>query len=176
MKNDDNIGHSILNGIFKANEDIQNSQSVFKGNQIHSSISLLLSPIFYTIKDTNEHFSGHRVSLNSYERGTVRNEYSFNNEGSNGVGLAFVFTYSQSRNIVTVKKDLSLLDFFAFILGMLAGFSFLSRVSKFIFEKCGWLDYNDKMYEEFKEEINKDDINNNKQNIELAYKSKGMSE
>ena len=178
MKNDDNIGHSILNGIFKANEDIQNSQSVFKGNQIHSSISLLLSPIFYTIKDTNEHFSGHRVSLNSYERGTVRNEYSFNNEGSNGVGLDFVFTYSQSRNIVTVKKDLSLLDFFAFILGMLAGFSFLSRVSKFIFEKCGWLDYNDKMYEEFKEEINKDDINNNnKQNIEMqCQQSKQISE
>ena len=66
--------------------------------------------------------------------------------------------------MVTVKKDISLLDFFAFILGMLAGFSFLSRVSKFIFEKCNVLNYSENNFTEFKEEIMKED----NKNIEMS--------
>ena len=150
------IGHSILNGIFKPNEDIQNNQYVFKGDKSPSKISLQLSPIFYSIKSRDEHLSGYRLSLVGYTQGEVRNEYSFGNE-SKGVKLLFEFSFNQSRNMVTVKKDISLLDFFAFILGMLAGFSFLSRVSKFIFEKCNVLNYSENNFTEFKEEIMKED-------------------
>ena len=48
---------------------------------------------------------------------------------------------SQNSNIINVKKDISFLDFFAFMLGILAGFAFLSRVSKHILEKCNCLNY-----------------------------------
>ena len=122
-----------------------------------------MSPIFYSIKSRDEHLSGYRLSLVGYTQGEVRNEYSFGNE-SKGVKLLFEFSFNQSRNMVTVKKDISLLDFFAFILGMLAGFSFLSRVSKFIFEKCNVLNYSENNFTEFKEEIMKED----NKNIEMS--------
>lgn len=158
---DSNIGRSILTGIFKPNDDIENTQYVFKGNEKKSIIEVLLSPIFYSIKSNNKHLSGYRLSLASYERGDVRNEYSFGND-SEGVSIGIEFEFNQSKNMVTVKKDISLLDFFAFILGMLAGFSFLSRVSKFIFESCGLLNYSDDNFKKLTEEMNQNiEMNNN---------------
>ena len=134
---------------------------MFKGNEKKSIIEVLLSPIFYSIKSNNKHLSGYRLSLASYERGDVRNEYSFGND-SEGVSIGIEFEFNQSKNMVTVKKDISLLDFFAFILGMLAGFSFLSRVSKFIFESCGLLNYSDDNFKNLTEEMNQNiEMNNN---------------
>ena len=44
------------------------------------------------------------------------------------------------------------MDFLAFILGMLAGFSFISRISKFLLEKCNFFNYSEEDYIEFREE------------------------
>jgi hypothetical protein len=48
-----------------------------------------------------------------------------------------------------------MLDFWAFILGILAGFSFLSRISKFICEKFKIFDQSCEDYVEFEEEKDK---------------------
>ena len=102
------------------------------------------SAIYYSI-ESDDNFSGHRISLLNYQRNELKNEYSFKNSG-NGVKLDFKFTVSQNSNIVNVKKDISFFDFFAFMLGILAGFAFLSRVSKHILEQCNCLNYTGDRY------------------------------
>ena len=137
--NDKKPGYSIAEGIFKANDDITKTKYIFKGDETPSVISLSLSAIYYSI-ESDDNFSGHRISFLNYQRNELKNEYSFKNS-DNGVKLDFKFTVSQNSNIVNVKKDISLLDFFAFLLGILAGFAFLSRVSKHILEKYNCLNY-----------------------------------
>ena len=137
--NDKKPGYSIAEGIFKANDDIIKTKYVFKGDETPSVISLSLSAIYYSI-ESDDNFSGHRISFLTYQRNELKNEYSFKSS-DNGVKLDFKFTVSQNSNIVNVKKDISLLDFFAFMLGILAGFAFLSRVTKHILEKCNCLNY-----------------------------------
>ena len=87
----------------------------------------MFSPVYYDIKNSNEKLNGQRMSLNSYEKGSIRNQYTFNNP-SKGVKLDFYFIVNQNANIVNVKKDISILDFFAFLFGIFAGFAFLSLV------------------------------------------------
>jgi hypothetical protein len=137
--NEKKPGYSIAEGIFKANDDITKTKYVFKGDEIPSVISLSLTALYYSI-ESDDNFSGHRISFLTYQRNELKNEYSFKNS-DNGVKLDFQFTVSQNSNIINVKKDISFLDFFAFMLGMLAGFAFLSRVSKHILEKCNCLNY-----------------------------------
>ena len=152
-------GYSIAEGIFKANDDITKMKYVFKGDNIPSIISLSLSSIYYSIQ-SDDSFSGHRISFLNYQRNGIKNEYSFNNKDA-GVKLDFEFTVSPNSNIINVKKDISLIDFFAFLLGILAGFGFLSRVTKHVLEKCNCLDYTEAdRFVVLKEEI--------PQNIELG--------
>ena len=159
-------GYSIVEGIFKANDDITKTKYVFKGDKTPAVISLSLSPLYYSI-DSGDNFSGHRISFLTYQRNELQNEYSFNFDGT-GVKLDFEFTVSQNSNIVSVKKDISLLDFFAFMLGILAGFAFLSRVTKHILEKCNCLNYTSNQFEFVElQEVN----DNNKFNIEMAQKN-----
>ena len=132
-------GYSFAEGIFKANDDITNMKYVFKGDNMPSIISLSLSSIYYSI-ESDDSFSGHRISFLNYQRNELKNEYNFNTKDS-GVKLDFEFTVSPNSNIVNVKKDISLIDFFAFLLGILAGFGFLSRVTKHVLEKCNCLNY-----------------------------------
>ena len=132
-------GYSIAEGIFKANDDITKMKYVFKGDKSPSVISISLASLYYSI-ESDDSLSGHRISFLNYQRNEVKNEYSFTNI-NNGVKLDFKFTVSPNSNIVSVKKDISLLDFFAFLLGILAGFGFLSRVTKFVLEKCNCLNY-----------------------------------
>ena len=153
-------GYSIAEGIFKANDDITKTKYVFKGDKTPSVISLSLSAIYYSI-ESDDNFSGHRISFLSYQRNELKNEYSFKTP-ENGVKLDFQFTVSQNSNIINVKKDISLLDFFAFMLGILAGFAFLSRVSKHILEKCNFLDYTGDNFVILNEEVPK--------NIEMEIK------
>ncbi len=157
-------GHSFITGIFKANDDIINNRYVFKGNEESSKIYLMFSPVYYDIKNSNEKLNGQRMSLNSYEKGSIRNQYTFNNP-SKGVQLDIYFIVNQNGNFVNVKKDISILDFFAFLLGILAGFAFLSRVTKFILESCNFMNYSEDeiKFEKLKEE------NDDKQ-IELSNK------
>lgn len=56
---------------------------------------------------------------------------------------------------MTSKNQLELMDFFAFVLGMLAGFSFLSRIGKYLCEKCKIFDYSLEDYSELQEEGDK---------------------
>ena len=149
--NDKKPGYSIAEGIFKANDDITKTKYVFKGDEAPSVISLSLSPIYYSI-EADDNFSGHRISLLNYQRNELKNEYSFKSS-DNGVKLDFKFTVSQNSNIVNVKKDISFFDFFAFMLGILAGFAFLSRVSKHILEKCNCLNYTGDRYVILDEEM-----------------------
>ncbi len=149
--NDKKPGYSIAEGIFKANDDITKTKYVFKGDETPSVISLALSAIYYSI-ESDDNFSGHRISFLTYQRNELKNEYSFKNS-DNGVKLDFKFTVSQNSNIVNVKKDISLLDFFAFMLGILAGFAFLSRVSKHILEKCNCLNYTGDTFVILNEEV-----------------------
>ena len=139
INNEKKPGYSIAEGIFKANDDITKTKYVFKGDEAPSVISLSLSAIYYSI-ESDENFSGHRISFLNYQRNELKNEYSFKTS-EYGVKLDFKFTVSQNSNIVNVIKDISLLDFFAFMLGILAGFAFLSRVSKHVLEKCNCLNY-----------------------------------
>ena len=151
-------GYSIAEGIFKANDDITKMKYVFKGDNIPSIISLSLSSLYYSI-ESDDSFSGHRISFLNYQRNELKNEYNFNTKDS-GVKLDFEFTVNPNSNIVNVKKDISLIDFFAFLLGILAGFGFLSRVTKHILEKCNCLNYTEpNNFVELKEE--------NNQNIEM---------
>jgi hypothetical protein len=53
---------------------------------------------------------------------------------------------------VNSRKQIEMLDFWAFILGILAGFSFLSRISKFVCEKFKICDQSREDYVEFKED------------------------
>ena len=53
-----------------------------------------------------------------------------------------------------------MLDFFAFLLGILAGFAFLSRVTKHVLEKCNFLNYTSDNFIVLQEE--------NPQSIELG--------
>ena len=156
-------GHSFITGIFKANDDIINNRYVFKGDEKPSKISLMFSPVYYNIQNLNEKLIGQRMSLNSYEKGSIRNQYTFNNP-SKGVKLDFHFIVNQNANIVNVKKDISILDFFAFLLGILAGFAFLSRVTKYIFETCEIMNYSEEGIEKF----NKLEEENDDKQIELA--------
>ena len=158
--NDKKPGYSIAEGIFKANDDITKTKYVFKGDEAASIISLSLSPLYYSIQ-SEDNFSGHRISFLTYQRNELKNEYSFKTS-DNGVKLDFKFTVSQNSNIVNVKKDISLLDFFAFMLGILAGFAFLSRVSKHILEKCNYLNYTGDNFVILNEEV--------PQNIEMEIK------
>ena len=134
-------GYSMAECIFKANNDITKMKYVFKGDDIPSKISLSLSSIYYSIQ-SDDSFSGHRISFLNYQRNGIKNEYSFNSEDT-GVKVDFVFTVSPNSNIINVKKDISLIDFFAFLLGILAGFAFLSRVTKHVLEKCNFLNYSE---------------------------------
>ena len=123
----------------------------------------MFSPVYYNIQNLDEKLIGQRMSLNSYEKGSIRNQYTFNNP-SNGVKLDFYFIVNQNANIVNVKKDISILDFFAFLLGILAGFAFLSRVTKYIFETCEIMNYSEEDIEKF----NKLEEENDDKQIELA--------
>ena len=152
-------GYSMAECIFKANNDITKMKYVFKGDDIPSKISLSLSSIYYSIQ-SDDSFSGHRISFLNYQRNGIKNEYSFNSEDM-GVKVDFVFTVSPNSNIINVKKDISLIDFFAFLLGILAGFAFLSRVTKHVLEKCNFLNYSeDDSFVVLREEV--------PQNIELG--------
>lgn len=159
--NDKKPGYSIAEGIFKANDDITKTKYVFKGDDTPSIISLSLAAIYYSI-ESDDNFSGHRISLLTYQRNELKNEYSFRTSDI-GVKLDFKFTVSQNSNIVNVKKDISFLDFFAFMLGILAGFAFLSRVSKHILEKCNCLNYTGDNFVILNEEV--------PQNIEMEIKN-----
>ena len=151
-------GYSIAEGIFKANNDIKKMKYVFKGDDIPSKISLSLSSIYYSIQ-SDDSFSGHRISFLNYQRNGIKNEYSFNSKDT-GVKLDFDFEVSPNSNIINVKKDITLIDFFAFLLGILAGFAFLSRVTKHILEKCNCLNYTEDNFVILNEEI--------PQNIEMG--------
>ena len=152
-------GYSMAEGIFKANNDITKMKYVFKGDDLPSKISLSLSSIYYSIQ-SDDSFSGHRISFLNYQRNGIKNEYSFNSKDT-GVKVDFVFTVSPNSNIINVKKDISLIDFFAFLLGILAGFAFLSRVTKHVLEKCNCLNYSeDDSFVVLREEV--------PQNIELG--------
>jgi hypothetical protein len=150
-------GYSIAEGIFKANDDITKMKYVFKGDKIPSVISLSLSSLYYSI-ESDDSFSGHRINFLNYQRNELKNEYSFTTN-MGGAKLDFEFVVSPNSNIVNVKKDISLLDFFAFLLGILAGFAFLSRVTKHVLEKCNFLNYTSDNFVVLQEE--------NIQNIEL---------
>ena len=63
-----------------------------------------------------------------------------------------------------MKKDISLLDFFAFMLGILAGFAFLSRVTKYIMEKFNCMNYTSDRYIVLHDEI----VSGDNQNIEMG--------
>ena len=123
----------------------------------------MFSPVYYNIQNLNEKLIGQRMSLNSYEKGSIRNQYTFNNP-SKGVKLDFHFIVNQNANIVNVKKDISILDFFAFLLGILAGFAFLIRVTKYIFDTCENMNY----YEEDFEKFNKFEVKNDDKQIEFV--------
>jgi hypothetical protein len=151
INNEKKPGYSIAEGIFKANDDITKTKYVFKGEDTPSVISLSLSAIYYSI-ESDENFSGHRINFLNYQRNELKNEYTFKTS-DNGVKLDFKFTVSQNSNIVNVIKDISLLDFFAFMLGILAGFAFLSRVSKHILEKCNCLNYTGDNFVVLNEEV-----------------------
>ena len=131
---------------------------VFKGDDIPSKISLSLSSIYYSIQ-SDDSFSGHRISFLNYQRNGIKNEYSFNSKDT-GVKLDFAFEVSPNSNIINVKKDITLIDFFAFLLGILAGFAFLSRVTKHILEKCNCLNYTEDNFVILNEEV--------PQNIEMG--------
>ncbi len=98
----------------------------------------------------------------NYQRNELKNEYTFK-ASDNGVRLDFKFTVSANSNIVNVIKDISLLDFFAFMLGILAGFAFLSRVTKHILEKCNFLNYTGDNFVILNEEV--------PQNIEMGLQN-----
>jgi len=51
-----------------------------------------------------------------------------------------------------LKKQVELLDFVGFILGMLAGLSFLSRVAKYICEMLDVFNYTLEKYQQFVDE------------------------
>jgi len=55
---------------------------------------------------------------------------------------------------VTKNNQFDIIDFFAFILGMLAGFSFISRISKYFLEKYNILNYSEEEYVSFNNEEN----------------------
>ena len=161
INNEKKPGYSIAEGIFKANDDITKTKYVFKGDETPSVISLSLSAIYYSI-ESDENFSGHRINFLNYQRNELKNEYTFK-ASDNGVRLDFKFTVSANSNIVNVIKDISLLDFFAFMLGILAGFAFLSRVTKHILEKCNFLNYTGDNFVILNEEV--------PQNIEMGLQN-----
>jgi hypothetical protein len=74
------------------------------------------------------------------------------------------------------------LDFWAFILGMVAGFSFLSRIIKFTMEKCHVFDYSWENYVELhedekeKKEEKLDNLEKNSSNAKfIIYKQENSS-
>ena len=59
-----------------------------------------------------------------------------------------------------MKKQVELLDFGGFILGMLAGLAFFSRVTKYILEKMDLFNYSSDNYQELVEEATKQEAEN----------------
>ena len=151
VNNDKKLGYSIAEGIFKANDDITKTKYVFKGDEAASVISLSFSALYYSV-ESDENFSGHRINFLAYQRNELKNEYSFRSSDY-GVKLDFKFTISQNSNIVNVNKDISLLDFFAFMLGIFSGFAFMSRITKYILEKCNFLNYSGDNFVILNEEV-----------------------
>jgi hypothetical protein len=60
--------------------------------------------------------------------------------------------YASNSYQINAKQQIEFLDFYAFILGMLAGFSFLSRISKYLLEKFDICNVSMETYQELEEE------------------------
>ena len=123
---DKKYGYSQLEGIFKPDENLNNNY-LFSGND-PSAINIFLTPIYFSRKSDNTHLQGYRLTFNSYERGSITNNISklFNND----IGLDIKINISASQYEINVWKQIAILDFYAFILGMFAGLSFITRILK----------------------------------------------
>lgn len=67
--------------------------------------------------------------------------------------LLFKFIYNTNSYQVNTKKQLELLDFIAFLLGLLAGFSFLSKITKYLCDRCNCLNITENDFAELEEEL-----------------------
>ena len=133
-------------------------------------VNILLSPIFYHNTYERKNLSGYRADFKSYTKGSTKNMYNFYSS-NNGVKLDFLFTYTTNFYEINLKKQVELLDFGGFILGTLAGLSFLSRIVKFTAEKLNIFNYNAEGYKEFvDEEIAKEVEDNAKKEMECKIK------
>jgi hypothetical protein len=63
---------------------------------------------------------------------------------------------------VNRRNSMDITDVLALILGMQAGLSFLSRISKYLLEKCNWMNYSE---EENTNLILNENSSNNKQTL-----------
>jgi len=127
-------GYSKLDGIFLPDNDIKNNYLF--GGLNSNSIDLLLTPILYSKKNDEVNLHGYRSTFRNYERGSVKSIINTFSE-KEGVKLKFNFAFASNQYEINVWKQIAFLDFYAFILGMFAGLSFLTRMMKYAFEKMG---------------------------------------
>jgi len=163
-------GYSKLTGILKPNDE-NNLNYVFKGST-PSSLSLLLTPVYFHDKYSNKSMAGYRISQKAYRRGSSRNEFNFYSV-HNGVKIDFEFLFATNFYEINIKKQIELLDFFAFILGFLAGFSFLSKVAKNFMESFMIFDHTIESYQEFldEKEKEKDEKSRNENKVEVKVEN-----
>jgi hypothetical protein len=148
-------GYSKLEGIFKPDHNIK-SNYVFKGGD-PNQVQIYLTPIFYSSKVDGTNLAGFRASTRPYILGSVRNEFDFY-RNQNGVKLQFQFIYSTNSSQINAKKQIEFLDFFGFIMGMIAGFSFLSRISKYLCERCNIFNVSEQNYAEMIDEVVEEEV------------------
>ena len=116
------------------------------------------------------------LNLNEFKVSNVKSVLpSFSNKENNteNNSIKFKIHFELGENIIQVigKKDFTELAFFVYFLGIVAGFAFLARLVKFLFEKCKVMDLSRKQYGILQEETQNTKTRPNiedRENIEMA--------
>ena len=138
--------------------DNWNMTSAFRGPD-PTSISLDLTPTFYSDEINAAIYKGYRVQARTTKRGSVVNERTltnlYTNDGRLSEDFSIKFDTYVSMNVYNVRviRLRTVIDVLAQNLGLLAGLAFICRFAKFLLMKCNiWLHLDREYNIHFKED------------------------
>lgn len=177
----DESGYSKIVGIFSGNSDISGNLTdalktrfIIVPGKNETTFNYSVNPVLYKHKNTE--MNGYRVNLNEFKVSNVKSVLpsSINSESNTeNSSIKFKIHFEPDDNIIQVigKKDFTELAFFVYFLGIVAGFAFLARLVKFLFEKCKVMDLTRKQYGILQEETQNTKTRPNvedRENIEMG--------
>lgn len=79
--------------------------------------------------------SGYKAGFNNYSIGSVTNELEYYRHNTE-LSLQFELSYTANFYEINKKKQIEFVDFLVFVLGMMAGLAFVTRLFKHALELC----------------------------------------